>query len=95
MKAQIQKTDEINGDGFPVWLVVVDHQTVGTVFKVKTSKTGFKRNRCVGQVPCIRWRARNVEGKTVTGSERFPFSGSNGFPRRSDAVAALLGKLDE
>jgi hypothetical protein len=51
----------------------------GWVERRQTTKTGFKRGRCVGQVPCKRWfahrdtpgGARNPYDEKFIASERF------------------------
>lgn len=82
---KFQKTDETARGGFPIYAVIHDHQTIGTVYKVETTKTGFRRGRCVGQVPCTLWRAKTADGRELP--ER---RGFHGFRSRKDAAQALL-----
>jgi hypothetical protein len=70
--------------------VTLDGVAVGTVTKVQSTKTGFRRGYCVGQVPCWRYEARALEGKRICD----PHADMGGFARdwmsRADAVEALV-----
>jgi len=61
---------------------------LGSVEKRETTKTGFKRGRCIGQVRCQRYFAITPDGKKLAGE---PSIGGSciGFSTRKDAGIAL------
>ena len=69
--------------------VTVDGVMVGRVQRRDTTKTGFKRGRCVGQVPVKRWFAWNAMGSRI-GPTWSGLGRTAGFRTRNEAVQALV-----
>ena len=61
---------------------------IGTITRVESSKTGFRRGYCIGQVDCIRYEAEAADGTRLRVSDLCGYY--QGHLRRSDAVAALV-----
>jgi len=68
--------------------VMLDGVQIGTIEKVESCKTGFRRGYCIGQVPCMRYEATASDGKRINTTVLGGYS--VGWERRADAVAALV-----
>ena len=61
---------------------------IGIITRVESSKTGFRRGYCIGQVDCIRYEADAADGTRLRIQELGGYR--VGHSRRADAVAALV-----
>jgi hypothetical protein len=76
-------------DSGPAYFVMVNGVAVGSVEKVESTETGFKRGHCIGQVPCKRWVARDIHGRRLPGRKEIG-GFDNGFKRRDEAARAVI-----
>lgn len=73
--------------------VLMDGVTLGYVEQVETSRTGFRRGYCVGQVTCKTWRAYALMGeRRIPHAQNTPsrFGTPGGFATRAKAIDALM-----
>lgn len=91
-KPLLKKIPDLRGMGLPHaatsgWMVSLEGVALGVVYRAKTSVTGFKHGRCVGQIPVQRWFFRLPERQ-----EDWPKEtswGTRGMRTRDAIVAAL------
>lgn len=62
---------------------------IGLVESYESTRTGFRRGFCVGQVPCQRWNAFDANGVKLPGVKDAIFGSPRGWLSRKDAVQAL------
>ena len=73
--------------------VFIGDVCIGTVRKVESSKTGFRRGYCIGQVSCNRYEAVASDGTHLRVVDIGGFR--VGHLRQVDAVAALVKHAEE
>jgi hypothetical protein len=74
-------------------VVTRDGVRVGIVYRKETTKTGFRRGYCVGQVPVTRWFWKldgGFEQDGLTRETRFGAFSVPGWPTRGTAFAAMI-----
>lgn len=71
------------------YLVLRGDKVLGHIEQVESTKTGFRRGYCIGQVPCKVWRAYDVNGKR-TKEPRDLGGFSRGHSTRQAAAESLV-----
>ncbi len=86
---KLKKTEPTGHGHTTEYLVLVDGEEWGRIYRRETSRTGYRRGYCVGQVTCHAWFYRQSGGREV-GRSRF---GEPEFRTRKVALADLETNL--
>lgn len=71
-----------------------DGADLGFVYRRDTTKTGFRRGYCVGQVRDTRWFWCAADERENDGTGPRGFTLRRGWATRADALAAMMEHLD-
>jgi hypothetical protein len=75
-KMKFRKIAGVRADLTTAYTVNVGDTFIGTVESERSTKTGFRHGRCVGQVPCWRWMAKDAQGVSLDRASGFMGKGS-------------------